>query len=217
MKRGLVFFAVALAVCAVGVSLRAMKIRINGKLVAGEVMKVDDKLYVPVSALKAGGVRVAMDGETLSLRFPTQGAAGGTMQQAAVEGKIGEWLFNGIWRFQVKSIAKHTDEDGADGWKAVVEIRNGSKFDGYSPAGTGWQGVTIVLDDGNSVGARSDAPEMRDSGLNQGAGASYVLHFDTDSASKPDRLILRFDPKGVEGTPLKFTVADPSFRVSLKP
>ena len=38
------------------------------------------------------------------------------------------------------------------------------------------------------------------------------------SESKPDRLILRFDPKGLQGTPagLRFTVSDPSFRVDLK-
>lgn len=212
-KRQIFAFAFA-AVLIGGVAWAAagLKIVINGKQVDGEVLKVDGKMYVPVSALKAAGCGVTYDDKSLSINF----AAGGANQQNGVEGSIGDWLFDGIWRLQVKSIDRQTDADGTGGWKLVVEIRNGTKFDGYSPGGTGWQGATLVLADGTSVPSRSDSPDLRDQGLNQGAGNTQSLYFDTDSSSQPDRFILRFDPKGLEGTPLKFTVADPSFRVSLK-
>ena len=97
-----------------------------------------------------------------------------------------------------------------------MEIRNGTTLNGYSPGGTGWQGITLVLADGTSVAARSDAPELRDTGLNQGAGNQQTIVFESDSTSEPDRIILRFDPKGLEGTPLKFNTSEPSFRVHLK-
>jgi len=184
-------------------------IKVNGKAVPGTVLMVDGKSYVPVSALKAGGASVSVNGGVMSIDF----AAGGANQQAGVEGKVGEWLFNGIWRFRVNTLTKQTDPAG---WKADVEIRDGTTVNGYAPGGTGWQGITLVLDDGTSVPARSDAPELRDTGLNQGAGNPQTIYFDTDSASEPDRIILRFDPKGTEGTPLKFSTTDPSFRVHVK-
>src|SRR5438045_983495 len=81
------------------------------------------------------------------------------------------------------------------GWTVKVEIRNGSKFNGYAPSGTGWQGITLVTEDGTIVPAASDAPELRDTGLAQGAGNTQNLFFPTESADKPARIILRFDPK----------------------
>lgn len=211
MKKLFIWPVVGLVALCVAASIEVTKLKINGKAVGGKPLMINDRLYVPVSALKSAGMTASIDGDTLSL---STSAAGGANQQAGVEGGLGDWLFNGIWRFRVISVDKV--EGDVSGWKAAVEIRNGSKFDGYSPGGTGWQGVTLVLEDGTSVPARSDAPDFRDLGLNQGAGNAQTLYFDTDSSSKPDRLILRFDPKGLEGTPLKFSVKDPTFRVSLK-
>ena len=67
------------------------------------------------------------------------------------------------------------------------------------------------VDGGLALGAASMA-------LAQGAGNTLILLFETESKSKPVRLILRFDPKGLEGTPpsLRFTVPDPSFRVDVR-
>jgi hypothetical protein len=212
MKR--ILWVPVLGVVALSFALgaRGMKITINGKAVQGEVLEVGGKMYVPVSALKAGGIQAGVGSGALALNF---GSTGGANQQNGVEGKTGEWLFNGVWRFQVKSFQQQGESDGA-GWKVAVEIRNGTTRNGYAPGGTGWQGATLILEDGTSISARSDSPELRDTGLNQGASNAQTLYFDTDSQSKPERFILRFDRNGTQGTPMKFTVGDPSFRVSLK-
>ncbi len=189
------------------------KLVINGKDSKSGPIMVKDKLYVPIDALKAAGLSVTVDKSTVSIKFPKQTAEGGAYQQDGQEGKLGEWLFNGIWRLRVASFTKR--EDGP-GYQAVIEIRNGSKYPGISLAGTGWNGITLALEDGNSVSATSDAVDLRDAGLAQGASFTGTVLFDTESASKPDRIILRLDPKGLAGTNMTYSVANPSFRISVK-
>jgi len=208
--RRLAFFFIIAPITVLSATAFENSIRVNGKSVPGSMVMVGGKPYIPLSALKAAGAKVVTANGVTSIEIS---AAGGANQQDGVEGKIGDWLYNGIWRFRVTNIAKQSDPSG---WTVAVEIKNGTNSNGYAPAGTGWQGVTLVLVDGTVVTARSDAPELRDSPINQAAGNKETLYFDTDSPSEPDRLILRFDPKGVEGTPLKFSVGDPSFRVHLK-
>lgn len=209
MTRTAVFTLSLVALAAAATAGWQSSLRINGKSVAGAPITIDGKTYIPLSSLKAAGAVVAKNNGVMTIDFP----AGGANQQNGVEGSVGDWLFNGIWRFKVTGFSKQTDQPG---WKVDVEIRNGTTYNGYSPGGTGWQGVTLVLADGTSVSSRSDSPEFRDMGLNQGASNAQSLYFDTDSTSEPDRLILRFDPKGLVGTPLKFSVPEPSFRVHLR-
>ena len=66
--------------------------------------------------------------------------------------------------------------------------------------------------------ARSDAPELRDTALTQGADNAETLMFETESASKPVKLILQFDSKVLQGTHagFRYTIADPSFRVDVR-
>ena len=96
-----------------------------------------------------------------------------------------------------------------------VELRNGTTANGVALAGTGWNGVTLVLEDGTVLSARSDAPELRDTPVNQGANLTATLVFETPSTSKPSRIILRLDPKGTENTGLSYKVANPTFRVDV--
>jgi hypothetical protein len=112
-------------------------------------------------------------------------------------------------------MAPITGED-AKGWTVDLEIRNGTTINGYSPGGTGWQGLTLVLEDGTIVEAQSDAPDLRDAAINQSAGNRQKIRFETNSTSKPNRLILRFNPEGAKDTPIKYTIADPTFRVDLR-
>jgi hypothetical protein len=211
----LVFALVAAST--VALAAQSYKLIVNGKEAKTAPMFMNDKWYVPVDALKDAGVTVAIDKEknTVSLRVPKNPAEGGANQQDGQEGKMGEWLFDGIWRFRVISVAKKEEADNP-GYKVVVELKNGSKYTNISLAGTGWMGITLVLEDGNSIAAASDAVELRDAGLPQGAGITSTVIFDTDSAKRPDRVILRLDPKGLAGTDMKYTVANPSFRVDVK-
>lgn len=197
---------------------QATRLRINGRAAADAPITVKGKTYVSLDSLRAAGIAIHSANGLVELTLPGQTVAdGGAGQQNGVEGKLGEWLFNGIWRFRVISVTPTDPATIGAGWQAKVEIRNGTKFSGYSPGGTGWQGISIVTEDGTSINAASDAPELRDKGLAQGASNAVTLFFPTDSASKPSRVILRFDPRGLEGTPkdLRYTTKDPSFRVNL--
>lgn len=209
-----------LAVAAAVGAQQASRLRINGTPASDAPITVKGKTYVSVDSLRSAGISVRSANGIMDLTLPggaQQAADGGAGQQNGVEGKTGDWLFNGIWRFRVLSVSPADAATVGAGWQAKVEIRNGTKFSGYSPGGTGWQGITIVTEDGTSVAAASDAPELRDKGLAQGASNAVTLFFPTDSASKPTRIILRLDPKGLEGVPagLRYTTKDPSFRVSV--
>ena len=200
-------------------ALDALKLKIDGKPSALAPIVVQGKTYIPLEALKAAGVGVQMNGGTVELQFLGKGVTdGGAGQQTALEGKGGEWLFNGIWRFRVLAVEAADPEKIGKGWSVKVEIRNGSKFNGYSPSGTGWDGISLVTEDGNSTPAASDAVDLRELGLAQGAGNTVTLFFPTEAASSPARVILRFNPEGLKSAPagLRFTTANPSFRVDVK-
>ncbi|MCX7782315.1 MAG: hypothetical protein N2318_01575 [Meiothermus sp.] len=193
---------------------KTYRLLINGKAASGQAVVVGGKTYVSLEALKAAGVRASLSGTTLSLTLPSAPVVqGGANQNAAVEGCLNEWLFNGLWRFRVMSVQPSTDPPG---WKATFEVRNGSKADGIALAGTGWGGMRIVLNDGNAVEAQSDAVDIRDQGFLQGAGKSITIAFPSEETGKtPAKLFLLLDPRGLAGTTLRYSVADPSFRVRL--
>jgi len=213
-----ILLGVTVAVVAAGTvwARESLTLKINGKASAAPPITVQGKTYIPLEALKAAGVGVQVTGSTIELQLPTKTAEGGANQQVAVEGKGGEWLFNGIWRFRVLTVEAADPDKVGKGWSVKVEIRNGSKFNDYSPGGTGWEGITVVTEDGNSVAAASDAVDLSSKGLAQGAGNTVTLFFPTEAASSPVRVILRFNPEGLKGTPLHYATPNPSFRVDVK-
>jgi hypothetical protein len=215
MKKVLLVLVVLLSALALAqVAQRTYRLVVNGKASSGQAIVVGGKTYVSLEALRAAGVTSSLSGNTLTLTLPGAPVAqGGANQNAAVEGCLNEWLFNGLWRFRVTSVQPSTDPQG---WKATVEVRNGSRADGLALAGTGWGGMRIILSDGNPVEVLSDAVDVRDQPFLQGAGKTITLAFPSEETSKtPSKLFLLLDPKGLAGTNLRYTVPDPSFRVRL--
>ncbi len=215
MKKLLIIMAIAVGALVVAqAAQRTYRLIINAKAQSTPAIVVGGKTYVPLDALRASGVGVSLSGSTLTLTLPSASTTqGGANQNAAVEGCLNEWLFNGLWRFRVTSVQPSTDPQG---WKATVEVRNGSRADGLALAGTGWGGMRIILNDGNPVEVLSDAVEVRDQPFLQGAGKTLTLAFPSEETSKtPSKLFLLLDPKGLAGTSLRYTVPDPSFRVRL--
>ncbi|WP_027891569.1 hypothetical protein [Calidithermus chliarophilus] len=206
----------ALAVLALGVVLAATNYRlvINGKAASTPAIVVGGKTYVPLEALKAAGVGVSVSGSTLSLTLPGAQGQGGANQVAALEGCVNEWLFNGIWRFRVLSL-EPLPAGGRGGWKARVELRNGTTANSAALAGTGWQGLMLVLDDGNTL--ESQYVEMRDKPFAQGTGlVQEAVFYSDDTAKTPTKLLLLLDPKKMNTSlKIRYSVADPSFRVRL--
>jgi hypothetical protein len=193
-----------------------MRLEVNGKPVPGQTLVSGGQVYIPLSALKAAGATTSVKSGTLRIGL---GAAGGANQVGALEGKVGDWLFNGIWRFRVVSVGPN--DDGRPGWKVRVELRNGTTLDNVALGGTGLDSITLVMADGNPIKPYNITDIDRP--LGQGAGADVALVFyDDDGAGRvPDKLIVRIAPDAatkafLKGQGASYSVADPSFRVSLR-
>lgn len=192
-------------------------IEVNGKVVAGKAKTIGGQLYVPVSALTAGGLGVSVTKNKLVI---SSTAAGGINQTGAQEGKVGDWLFDGVWRFKVHSYEPWLEGD-RKGWKVKVELRNGSKADNIALAGCGFEGIKLVMSDDNAL-EPANITEIRDPGLVQAATLNVDVIYIDDSGSdrKPDRLLLKLNPdaetvKYLRRAGAVFTSKDPSFRVQL--
>lgn len=188
----------------------------NGKSVPGKVLVSNGATYVPTSAIKAAGGTVSVQNGKLVVSFA---APGGANQISALEGGIGDWLFNGIWRFRVASLKPL--EGDRPGWSVGVELRNGTKLDNVALAGSGVDSIKLVFADGNAL-EPYNVTELRDRGLGQGASAvvDLVFYDDEGRGRKPDKLIIRIAPDSTTVAFLKnqgatYSVSDPSFRVRL--
>jgi hypothetical protein len=102
-KRLLVAGAMVLVAAAVGVCLGAgnLQLYIHGKVASTDVRIIDNHAYVPVvDVAKALGMVVQQRKDGFELSVP-----GGTGQiEGKTQGKIGDVLFTGKWRFQVVSV-----------------------------------------------------------------------------------------------------------------
>ncbi|GIW34826.1 hypothetical protein [Meiothermus sp.] len=208
----LLFTTLALAQAA----QKTYRLLINSKAASAPAIVVGGKTYVPLDALRAAGVGVSLSGATLSLTLPsTPTAQGGANQIAALEGCQNEWLFNGIWRFRVLSL-EPLPAEGRRGWKARLELRNGTTANGAALAGTGWQGLRLVLDNGNTI--ESQYLEMRDKPFAQGTSMVEEALFYSDEIERtPTKLLLLLDAnKMLTSLKIRYTVPDPSFRVRLE-
>ena len=209
------------------------KLIVNGKADPGAAIVVNGKTYVPLEALQRAGVKSSLAAKTLTLTLPGASAAqpggggqaaGGANQLTALEGCVGETLFNGVWRFKVTKFEKGQVE-GKDGWLINVELRNGSKKPQYV-YGTGFSnsndGYSLAAPDGNT-----------------GVWQTYYILNDFATKTVPQAGLLTFQfkfwpsdgatPEQVAQPPTKFvvlvdgaklgfkeyTVPDPSFRIKL--
>lgn len=175
---------------AIAMAQSALKLMINGKAATQSAIIYKGETYVPLKALQSAGVSSTLSGTTLSLSFPN---AGGANQMGANEGKTGDWLFNGIWRFRVASIEKLSGDRA--GWKLQVELRNGTKSNEVALNNTGYVGLRLVLDNGNQI--EVDNPtDIRDNLIPQAGSKSAELMFYLPEGvtGNPDKLILILTP-----------------------
>jgi hypothetical protein len=217
LKRWSVFasFAVVGITVAAGIQAGA-KLIINGKSVPGESISIKGQTYIPVSSIKAaGGIIEAKDG-AISISFP---ASGGANQVAALEGRIGDWLFNGIWRLRILGVV--ANDDGRAGWKVHVELRNGTKLDQISLGGTGFSSMSLVMADGIAITPYNITDLDRPLAQGASADVQMVFYDDDGNGRRPEKLLVRIEPDGATKSFLKsqgvsYTSANPSFRINLK-
>ena len=210
---------------------------VNGQVARGKALVVSGETYVPLSALKLLGVTSSLRGSSLTLAVgggaaasaalgSTTTAAGGANQLAALEGCMGQTLFNGVWRFKVTSFTP-TKIDGVAGWSLAIEMKNATKAP-LNPYGTGMSntggGYSLLPPSGNSNVWQepeivNDFVELN---VPQGGLITYKFKFTpTESASpddlavKPTKFLLRIDTKDIDKKEVPYSVADPSFRVRL--
>lgn len=200
----------------------AYKLVINGKAASGTAIVVNGQTYVPLSALKAAGVQSDLASGTLSLTLPGAAqAAGGANQLSALQGCVGETLFNGIWRVRATKL-EPIDMNGQKGYGVTVEWRNATRQSLTLSATNvkyGEGDIALALDDGSTVNMyRYDYGWVGDA-VPQAAPYTHQIKFFTDSAAKPSKLILRVEPiaKDSRAVPpdVRYTVPDPSFRIDL--
>lgn len=226
-----------LTLLALGVALgaqTAIKLRINNTPASSPAIVVGGKTYVPLEALQKAGVKSNLSAGTLSLTLPggpaagaaPSTAAGGSNQLAALEGCVGETLFNGVWRFKVTKL-EQGDVDGKPGWLMSVEMRNAVPKP-LSPYAAGFsntsEGYSFATSDGNT-GVWKTYYVLNDfvaKDIPQGGMFTYQFKIFPDPAATPDQLqnppakfILRVDAKRAAIGKVNYSVPDPSFRIKL--
>lgn len=214
----------------------AYKLVINGQAASTSAIVVNSKTYVPLEALQKSGVKSNLTGGTLSLTLPggssagasagtaaATTAAGGSNQLQALEGCVGETLFNGVWRFKVTKF-EQGDVDGKSGWILSVEMRNGTTSPQFV-YGTGFSNTndsySLAVADGNTGVWRTNyiLNDFADRTVPQAGLFTYQFKFWPEPSATPDQLqekptkfIMRIDAKRSSA---KYSVPDPSFRVKL--
>ncbi|WP_309690442.1 hypothetical protein [Armatimonas sp.] len=137
------FFLGALAVSAsVAVALAPKKLVLNGKVVSTGVITQGSESYVPVRDIASAlGMSVrAIDGGFELYR------EGGANRVEGLNGKLGEMLFDGIWRLKVKELKEvgsytdrftpnrprtHMPKSGEKLLILELQVRNGQKEQSY--------------------------------------------------------------------------------------
>jgi hypothetical protein len=217
----------ALAAVAVAQQVtQSLSVTINGKSSSDKAVVLSGKTYYPESALKALGVSVKRAGNMVAL---TSGAAGGANQTAALEGCIGETLFNGGLRVTLHSFEPFKKDDKAVGWTADLEFRNGTQevSNLYSMGHGGAESWYIAYDDDSTYPFYVIGSNGVDGGRDIPPGSSYRVKFNfgKDTSNKPDllfdperkptKLLLGFSKANARGAAEKLLVANPSFRIKL--
>lgn len=199
------------------------RVFINGKPATRPPIVQNGQTYVTVSDLKAAGAQVTVTAGQIAIRFRPD--AGGAYQIAGVEGTLGEWLFNGIWRMRVGTVApiEQPFSSGTPGWGVTVEIRNGAEKE-VSMFNTGVQVPTLALANGTVLKAdEGDWQQVHFRSMLPGASVTHQVKFffppgTTRSQAKPAvRLIIPIDVKFglLRDTGMNYSVGAPAFRVTL--
>ena len=196
---------------------RSLDLRVNGAA-AGKAFVIGGQAYVPVAALKPFNITVTQSGNSLSL-----GAQGGANQVAALEGCVGETLFNGVTRLTVRSVDEITFRD-RPAWGITVEVRNGvNRAISLFTAGVRTTNLFIAGTDGNpksidGSAAPSEAEtQFTTRSLTPGGSFTYQIKFPSVSGApepRPSKFIMIVDVNRASRE-LKFSSSDPSFRVNL--
>ncbi|EYB67236.1 hypothetical protein DEIPH_ctg046orf0034 [Deinococcus phoenicis] len=204
---------------------------VNGQVAPAQAIVVKGQTYVPLSALQLLGIPSSLKGTTLTLGTGTPPATtpGGANQRTALEGCIGETLFNGVWRLTVRKVERIGAEAGhGPGWGVTIELRNGTATK-TNLQDTGLEAIELVGADGNTFFFQERAAEepLIYNTVTQAGGITYQLKFHVQDYRAPAssvpaaaKLVITLNPQKMTAGYLKeghvaYTTPAPSFRVRL--
>ncbi len=222
-----VFLGAALALAGVALAQtvqRSLNLVVAGKSSSSKAIVVQNQTFVPLAVLGALGVKSSLFGDTLTLSGAVEGGAN---QIGAVEGCLGQDLFNGMLRVKIIGISRLEslpEWTNLKGWAIQAEFKNGTG-ERIQPQDMGLKSASVVRANGTLLGADTTGASSRDwdklryADLLSGASINHLIKFvDNDSAvdALPTKLVLEVDTSKVKaGVKAKFNVKDPSFRIDL--
>jgi len=179
------------------------------------------RLLIPAVAI--AGCLVVAATVAPSRATPTPKAAGGANQRTSVEGCINQFVFNGVWRVKVLSVAPATVNDGVTvkGTGIRLQIRNGTSKDlELDNAGfdSNARGISLVYDDDSQYQLATVSGFYALQQVPPGGAYVTTLNFVTTHApdtAKPAKLLIAQYPDKLHTPGVHFTTKSPSFRVHL--
>ena len=206
---------------------QSLQLSVNGKAVSDKALIVGGKTYYPESALAALGATVKRTGNAVTLT--SKGVTGGANQTAALEGCVGETLFNGALRVKLHSFEPFVRDGKAVGWTADLEFRNGTQrvsnlygFGGGSAAS--WyiaydddSTYPFYISDSNGLSGSRDIPAGSSyrTKINFWPETSNARELPFDPTRKPTKLLLGFTKSSASSDMQKLLPANPGFRIRL--
>ena len=197
MKASLMLVSVGLVAIAVA-NLFAPSLVVNGKSVADGVMTKNGKTYVSLSALKAAGAEVLSTSSKITVNFSPPA---GRNQVDAVEGKLGYWLENNLWRVKVNSVTTGDNPFGrGPGMVAEVEFRNLSKKP-IAPFASGMDKLQVIDDQGQVLSFQQQSFKQFFRDVAPGGSITETLKFGDqqaviNSVGAADKLMIFFRVSG---------------------
>lgn len=207
MKVRYVFFGTVCLVALTVASLAPKALYINGTKSTKPLIEQGGEVYIPASALSAAGADVAITPTRVSVQFKPVKTKD---EQAYVEGILGEWVSNGVWRFRITNVKK-LDENpigtGGSGFSLDFEARTTSTKM-VQLAYSGVAGVQLLDDDEKRAAVTSNSFPGYYADIQPGGGFKNTLLMGSEGGETMKdaaKLIIQFAP------PLK------SVRINLKP
>lgn len=194
----------------------AQSLKINGQIASADVRMIGGKAYVPVSDVaKAFGLTVSKT----SGGFEMSNEGGAGQLQAKGNGKIGQEIFSGKWRFQVvdfKRVESYTEtrtksketltaESGQEFVIVNCRVKNGTKLKDELVFSQNWDGINTSLTD-----SKEQAYPAKTFDVREDENAPIGCYFLPGGAI--DFSIVFEVPKGTELKDVIFTATQYKFR-----
>ncbi len=220
---------IAAVVAAVAVAQQvSLKLTVDGKVLSDSAVILNGKTYYPESALKTLGATFKRSGNAIAIT--SKGVTGGANQTPALEGCVGETLFNGALRVTLRGFEPFVKDGKGVGWTADLEFRNGTQqvnslySFGASNAANSWyiaydddSTYPFYIIDSNGVAGARDIPPASSYRVkvNFGPDTSNARELPFDPARKPTKLLLNFSKSAASSDLQKLLPANPGFRIRL--